>query len=153
MPLALRVESLWKSYIAGVRGCSARVRVLCGLSLTIEYGERVAIVGAAGAGKSTLAGCILGLRRPDAGVVDAPALVTGDLAIVGASRFLAPPDARRIAAASMLLFVPEWTFHRSWFDRVLLLRDGQLHRLDDEEPVRRVAERLTAAGGGGSPRR
>ena len=41
MPLALRIENLWKSYAAGVRGCSARVWVLRGCTLHVELGERV----------------------------------------------------------------------------------------------------------------
>ena len=51
MPLALRVENLWKSYAAGVRGCSVRVWALRGCTLHLEFGERVAVVGARGAGK------------------------------------------------------------------------------------------------------
>ncbi|MEZ4447980.1 MAG: peptidase domain-containing ABC transporter [Nannocystaceae bacterium] len=40
-----------------------------GVSLTIEPGQRVAIVGRSGAGKSTLASLILGLHRPSAGAI------------------------------------------------------------------------------------
>ena len=70
MPPALRVESLWKCYAAGVRGCSARAWVLRGLSITVQPGERIAIVGDAGSGKTTLVECMLGRREPTAGVID-----------------------------------------------------------------------------------
>ncbi len=43
--------------------------VLEGISLTIEPGTRVAIVGRTGAGKSTLGMLLLGLYRPDGGVI------------------------------------------------------------------------------------
>lgn len=146
MLLALRIESLWKSYVAGVRGCSARVWVLRGLSLTLVEGERVAIVGAAGAGKSTLVSCILGLRAPDAGLVEAPALATQGLAILGPGPWL---ERREIPAArddTLLLVVDDLARVRGPVDRVLRLRDGRLHRLDDRTPARAVAERALAGG-------
>jgi predicted ABC-type transport system involved in lysophospholipase L1 biosynthesis ATPase subunit len=51
MPRALRVESLWKCYAAGVRGCSARIWVLRGLHLSVVVGDRVDILGGAASGK------------------------------------------------------------------------------------------------------
>ena len=44
-------------------------RVLDGFDLTIERGEVVTLVGASGAGKSTVAALMLGLRSPDAGSI------------------------------------------------------------------------------------
>jgi thiol reductant ABC exporter CydD subunit len=44
-------------------------RVLDGFDLEIRRGEVVALVGASGAGKTTVASLLLGLRRPDAGAV------------------------------------------------------------------------------------
>ena len=42
---------------------------LDGVDLTIERGEAVGLVGESGCGKSTLARCIVGIQRPDAGLI------------------------------------------------------------------------------------
>ena len=57
-------------------------RVLDGLGLELRRGEVVALVGRSGAGKTSLAALLLGLRRPDAGTVrvDDADLATLDLA-------------------------------------------------------------------------
>jgi ATP-binding cassette subfamily B protein len=65
--------------------------VLAGCDLTIERGERLLLEGASGAGKSTIAALLAGLRRPDGGLV----LVGGlDLASLGESGWR-----RRVACA------------------------------------------------------
>ena len=48
--------------------------VLCGVNLSIDPGESVAIIGGSGTGKSVTLKCILGLLKPDRGSV----LVDGD---------------------------------------------------------------------------
>ena len=42
---------------------------LVNLTLSVDRGAFIALVGASGSGKSTLADCILGLREPDSGLV------------------------------------------------------------------------------------
>src|ERR671918_139493 len=44
-------------------------RALCGVDLTIEDGDMVAIVGPSGSGKSTIMNMITGIDRPSAGTV------------------------------------------------------------------------------------
>ncbi len=56
---------LAKSYPVAGR----RLDVLRGLSLSVEQGEMVAIMGASGVGKSTLLHLLGGLDRPDAGTI------------------------------------------------------------------------------------
>jgi len=70
----LTVEGLHKSYtVAGTR-----LAVLRGLSLQVEAGEMVAVIGASGVGKSTLLHLLGGLDHADAG-----AIRIGDVALHG----------------------------------------------------------------------
>jgi ABC-type multidrug transport system ATPase subunit len=69
MAAALELCDVTRSYRAGVSGCGAAVRVLDGVSLRVDLGQVVGVVGEEGAGKTTLLLCAAGLLRPDAGAV------------------------------------------------------------------------------------
>lgn len=71
----LRCEDLYKSYYEGPRD----LVVLNGVNLTVERGERVAIIGASGSGKSTLLNLLGGIDVADRGAVH---LAGRDLALV-----------------------------------------------------------------------
>lgn len=62
----LQVVDLQKSY--GIKGSTKhKMSVLDGVSLTIKRNETVGLVGASGAGKSTIGRIIAGLETPDSG--------------------------------------------------------------------------------------
>jgi len=61
----LRVRDLWKTF----QDTSAEIHVLSGLDLDLEEGERLAIVGESGVGKSTLLHILGTLDRPTRGQV------------------------------------------------------------------------------------
>lgn len=61
----IEVKNVTKSYGNG----ESRFQVLRGISLEIEDGDFVVILGASGSGKSTLLNVVSGLERPDGGEV------------------------------------------------------------------------------------
>ena len=69
MPTALSIRDLHRSYRAGIPGCSATVKALCGVDLDVNEGDVVAIIGERGAGKSTLLQCAAGQLRADRGLI------------------------------------------------------------------------------------
>jgi putative ABC transport system ATP-binding protein len=68
----VRLRDVTKSYGSG----TAKTQVLRGVSLDVEPGELVALVGQSGSGKSTLLNIIGGLDQPDTGEVEVLGLDT-----------------------------------------------------------------------------
>ena len=61
----IRAENITKSYGTG----SSQNQVLKGISVEIDDGDYVVILGASGSGKSTFLNALSGLERPDSGTV------------------------------------------------------------------------------------
>ena len=163
MPIVLRARALWKSYAAGVMGCSARVWVLRGVSLELHEGECLAVLGARGAGTTTLLHCLAGLRRPDAGCVESETppflldthcavrephpdrrLLLVDDGLDPRRRSARPAIARGCAAdaSATIIATHELARVRDVADRILLLHHGGLVPLDHPTETRLVAERF-----------
>ena len=62
----IRVTDLRKTYVMG----EEEVQALAGVSLGIDRGEHVAVIGPSGSGKSTLMNLLGGLDRPSSGAYD-----------------------------------------------------------------------------------
>jgi putative ABC transport system ATP-binding protein len=128
----LEIRNLTKSF-----GGTAGRRVLDGVSLTVQPGEYVAIVGESGVGKSTLLNLVAGLDVPDSGEV----LLEGrDLAQMG-------ENARTLVRRSRMGFVFQ-AFHL--LPHLSIARNVglplALNGKAGADANRRVAELLEAVG-------
>ena len=62
----IQFEHVVKEYIGKEK---TKIRILDGISLTVEKGEMIALLGANGSGKSTLLKCLCGVIRPSEGKI------------------------------------------------------------------------------------
>ncbi|WP_409993977.1 phosphonate ABC transporter ATP-binding protein [Roseateles albus] len=102
---------------------TARAPVLRGLSLSVEAGEAVAVIGPSGAGKTTLLQLLACALRPLAGQYELDGsspwrLGSGDLRALRGRLFLAPqvpplPPRQRVVTAVLAGCLPGWSFTRS----------------------------------------
>jgi len=85
MAVLIHLRDLVKEYHRGAES----LRVLDGLSLDIQAGEFVALMGPSGSGKSTLLNLLGGLDRPTAGTLAIGGLAVGELPDAALARWRA----------------------------------------------------------------
>ncbi len=78
--------------LTGLTRTHGETTVLAGVDLSLEQGERLAVVGSSGSGKTTLLRLIAGLDVPTAG-----AIRLGGRLVSGPGRLLVPPEHRGVA--------------------------------------------------------
>jgi len=138
MTTVLELEGVSKSFGSRRRQRSqAEIRAVDDVSLTVEEGEVVALVGESGAGKSTLARLMLGLEQPDEGTVRFDGL---DLAALS-SRALRKARQRM----HLVLQDPYQSLHpglrvSSLVAEPLAIR--RMSRADRAEPIREAVEQV-----------
>jgi putative ABC transport system ATP-binding protein len=125
----VRIRELVKEYRRGAEV----VRVLEGLSLDIERGDFVALMGPSGSGKSTLLNLIGGLDRPTSGSLEIDGLRVDDLGEAALARWRAEHVG---FVFQMYNLLPVLTAERN-VELPLLLRD-----MSREERRERVAAAL-----------
>jgi ABC-2 type transport system ATP-binding protein len=115
MDAPIRAEGIRKTYGSSV--------VVDGVSIEVGWGEVVGIVGPNGAGKTTTVECLMGLRRPDGGIVRVlgrdPAVAGNDVRMrVGAQlQRAALPDRIKVREA-MTLFASLYPRPLPWRDLI-----------------------------------
>jgi simple sugar transport system ATP-binding protein len=129
---ALRAERLVKSF--------GKITALAGVSLSVNWGETLGILGDNGAGKSTLIKILSGYHQPDSGRV----FVDGK-----AVRLASVDDARGLGIECVyqdLALVNGLSIYHNMFLNRELLRRGPLRLLDHREMRRRAADALAEIG-------
>ncbi|PWL44088.1 amino acid ABC transporter ATP-binding protein [Christensenella sp. MSJ-20] len=129
----IRVTQLGKSF-----GSEA---VLRDVSFTVEKGETVAIIGASGAGKSTMLRCLIGLERADSGSI----LVEGE-AILRDGSYQDEKTCRRICGKMGMVFQSFNLFpHISVLDN-LIYAPVHVRKESRASAVERAMEHLRMVG-------
>ncbi len=129
----VRIRDLVKEYRRGAEV----VRVLDGLSLDIERGDYVALMGPSGSGKSTLLNLIGGLDHPTSGMLEVDGLRVDELSDAALARWRGEHVG---FVFQMYNLLPVLTAERN-VELPLLLRD-----LSREERRERVAAALRLVG-------
>jgi putative ABC transport system ATP-binding protein len=126
----LQAHDLYRFYHAG----EDETLALRGVTLAVQRGEKVAVMGPSGSGKSTLLACLAGLDEPDGGYV-----------VVDGARLTRRPESERAAIRArkigVLLQSGNLIGHLSVQENVLL--QFQLAR---RAPGKAVSELLRAVG-------
>ena len=131
----LRLENIKKTYECGPQ-------VLRGISLTVEEGEAVAIIGPSGGGKSTLLRCMIDLEEVTGG-----SIYVGEEALVKDGRYCAKADRARLISEMGMVFqsfnlFPHMTVRENLIKPYLLNRPNAA---DAEQKCKALLEKVGLA--------
>lgn len=130
----LRIRALRKRYTRREGWRAREVVVLHNIDLDVHAGSILAILGGSGAGKTTLARCIAGMERPDAGSI---LFAETDLARVP------PRELRRLRPGVQLIFQdPSTALNPRLTAEQLIAEPLQVQRRGTRESVAETAKRL-----------
>lgn len=115
------------------------------VSLQVEQGEAVAIIGSSGSGKSTLLRCVNNLERVSAGriVIDGDVLVD---TVKGTAKYPPEKEVRRICTKTGMVFQHFNLFPNMTIRRNITLAPTKLGLMSKEEADKKADELLARVG-------
>jgi iron(III) transport system ATP-binding protein len=136
----LTIENLVKTYVTPT---GQRVEAVRGVSLSVDSGKLLTLLGPSGGGKTSLLRCIAGLERPDSGRI-----TIGDQVVYDSSRDLfVGPSERRLGMVFQSYAI--WP-HMSVFENVAfplrVSRDRKYSRKEIREKVLAALEMVRLGG-------
>lgn len=120
----------------GVRKSFGSLEVLKGVSLEIEAGERVVLLGRSGSGKSTLLRCMNGLER----------VSSGRLEVLGVDLAVPSPDLRALRRKVGIVFQGFNLFPHLTVEQNVTLAQRRVLKRSDAEAIERAGEVLAQVG-------
>jgi iron(III) transport system ATP-binding protein len=136
----LIIENLVKTYVTP---SGQRVEAVRGVSLSVESGKLLTLLGPSGGGKTSLLRCIAGLERPDSGRI-----IIGDEVVFDSARgVFVRPSERRLGMVFQSYAI--WP-HMSVFENVAfplrVARDRKVPRKEIRERVLKALEMVRLGG-------
>ena len=136
----LIIENLVKTYVTP---SGQRVEAVRGVSLAVETGKLLTLLGPSGGGKTSLLRCIAGLERPDAGRI----VIGDELVYDSAKHIFVRPSERRLGMVFQSYAI--WP-HMSVFENVAfplrVARDRRVPRKEIRERVLKALEMVRLGG-------
>src|SRR3954465_12949296 len=136
----LIIETLVKTYAPPA---GQRVEAVRGVSLSVDSGKLLTLLGPSGGGKTSLLRCIAGLERPDSGRI-----VIGDEVVFDGARqvFVRPSDRRLGMVFQSYAIWPHMTVFENVAFPLRVQRDRKVPRKELRERVLKALEMVRLGG-------